>query len=43
MLSRRDAMIRLGQIGLGGLELPGVTGGAKASANEFRHEPRPTR
>jgi Protein of unknown function (DUF1501) len=38
MLNRRDAMIRLGQIGLGGLALPELLAAQKASANEFRHE-----
>jgi hypothetical protein len=39
MLHRRDAMIRLGQIGLGGLALPELLAAQRASASEFRHEP----
>src|SRR3954469_25227162 len=39
MLHRRDAMIRLGQIGFGGLALPDLLAANKASASEFRHEP----
>ena len=39
MLNRRDAMIRLGQIGLGGLTLPQLLAARKASAGEFRHAP----
>src|SRR6185503_18844717 len=32
MLDRRDAMLRLGQIGLGALTLPGLLGSEKARA-----------
>jgi hypothetical protein len=39
MLNRRDAMIRLGQLGLGGMALPELLAARKASASEFRHEP----
>src|SRR5688572_24746785 len=39
MLNRRDAMIRLGQIGLGGVALPELLAARQASASEFRHEP----
>src|SRR6187401_2047540 len=40
MLNRRDAMIRLGQLGIGGLALPELLAARKASASEFRHEPK---
>ena len=41
MLNRRDAMIRLGQLGVGGLALPELLAPrrAVASSGEFRHEP----
>jgi hypothetical protein len=35
MLNRRDAMIRLGQVGLGALTLPGLLGGEHARAARF--------
>src|SRR6185436_15826302 len=31
-LNRRDAMLRLGQVGLGALTLPGLLGGERAAA-----------
>src|SRR6476661_10469817 len=37
MLHRRDAMIRLGQVGLGGLALPDLLAARESAA--FRHEP----
>src|SRR6478609_6581849 len=37
MLNRRDAMIRLGQLGLGGLTLPQLLAARESAA--FRHEP----
>ena len=41
MLNRRDAMIRLGQLGVGGLALPELLAPRRAfaSSGEFRHEP----
>src|SRR5215213_2870236 len=39
MLNRRDAMIRLGQLGLGGLTLPQLLAARRAAGSEFRHEP----
>ncbi len=39
MLNRREAMLRLGQVGLGALTLPGLPGGALRAAARSTAEP----
>ena len=42
MLHRRDAMIRLGQVGVGGLALPQLLAARASQPREFRHGRPPT-
>src|SRR5215469_6488929 len=41
VLNRRDAMVRLGQLGMGGLALPALLQGQRASAAATPHRGRP--